>query len=284
MRDFDKLWDYNHAEETELKFRNLLEEVQHTADLDYTSELLTQIGRALGLQRKFDEAHEVLDQVENSLANTAPRTRVRYLLERGRVLNSSGRKEEAVPLFTEAWELGCRCGEDDLAVDAAHMLGIAESTPEQRMDWNMHALTYAEQHPDASRWLGSLYNNIGWVQVEVGNLAVGLDMFERALQFRQNQDRADLIFIAKWSVAKVLRLMNQIPKALDVHQELLMEIEQGFNPDGYVYEEIGECLYALNKQAEATPYFRKAYDILSRNQWLMNNEPERIARLKELSG
>lgn len=65
MRDFDKLWDYNHADDTERKFRSLLVEVQNTADLDYTAELLTQIARTLGLQRKFDEAHEILNQVSN---------------------------------------------------------------------------------------------------------------------------------------------------------------------------------------------------------------------------
>lgn len=284
MRDFDKLWDYNHVDESERKFRSLLVEVQNTADLDYTAELLTQIARTLGLQRKFDEAHEILNQVERNLADTKPRTRIRYLLERGRMLNSSARQEEAVSLFVEAWELGGKCGEDDLAVDAAHMLGIADSTPELRMDWNRMALVYAEQHPNASRWLGSLYNNIGWAQVEAGNLAEALDLFERALQFRQGQERADLIFIAKWSIAKVLRLMRQTSRALEMQQVLLTESEQGVEPDGYVYEEIGECLYALDRQAEASPHFRKAYELLSLDPWLTSNEPDRIARLKELCG
>ncbi|WP_422657598.1 tetratricopeptide repeat protein [Paenibacillus sp. EC2-1] len=282
MIDFDKLWDYNHADESERKFRRVLMEVQNTADLNYISELLTQIARALGLQRKFDEAHEILDQVESNLVDTKPKTQIRYLLERGRVLNSSARQEEALPLFVEAWELGGESGEDALAVDAAHMLGIAETTPELRMDWNMLALEYAEQHPNASRWLGALYNNIGWAQVEAGNLPEALDLFERALQFRQGQGREDLIFIAKWSIAKVLRLMKQTSRALEMQQLLLTEVEQGVEPDGYVYEEIGECLYALDRRVEASPYFSKAYELLSLDQWLTSNEPDRIARLKEL--
>lgn len=283
MRDFDKLWDFNHPDETERKFRSLLVEVQHPAELDYKAELLTQIARTLGLQKKFAKAHEVLNQVESDLTNTVPRTQIRYLLERGRVFNSSARQEEALPLFVEAWKLGCRYGEDELAVDAAHMLGIAESTPERRMEWNMLALEYAERHPNASRWLGSLYNNIGWAQVEAGNLAEALDLFERALQFRQGQGNANLIFIAKWSVAKVLRLMDQTSKALELQLELLKEIEQGAESDGYVYEEIAECLYTLDRRMEASSYFSKAYELLSHDHWLTNNEPDRIARLKDLS-
>ncbi|MFM8370637.1 MAG: hypothetical protein ACKOBD_17965, partial [Chloroflexota bacterium] len=52
--------------------------------------------------------------------------------------------------------------------------------------------------------------------------------------------------------------------------------------DGYVDEEIGECLLALNRVDEAKPYFTKAYELLSQDEWLMANEPERMKRMKEL--
>ncbi|MGD8189345.1 hypothetical protein ACQCN2_05010 [Brevibacillus ginsengisoli] len=216
------------------------------------------------------------------LDDTSKAAQIRYLLERGRVYNSSSEQAEARPLFLKAWEIGIEYGEDDYAVDAAHMLGIAESTPELRMVWNLKALHYAEQHPDAKRWLGSLYNNIGWAQVDAGNLAEALDLFESALRFRQEQGNAGTIFIAKWCVAKVLRLMNQPHKSLEIQMELLKESEKIQNPDGYVYEEIGECLLFLEKRIEAQPYFAQAYEMLSLDQWLVHNEPERIARLKEL--
>ncbi len=59
--------------------------------------------------------------------------------------------------------------------------------------------------------------------------------------------------------------------------------EKGIEQDGYVFEEIGECLLLLNKNEEAKPYFAKAYEYLSKDKWLVDNEPERLERLKELS-
>src|SRR5574341_847248 len=93
--DFDSLWDYSDPHQTEIRFREILLQVpeQNHAYL----ELLTQIARAQGLQRKFDRAHQTLDQVERRLGKYASRARVRYLLERGRTLNSSGNPDAARP-------------------------------------------------------------------------------------------------------------------------------------------------------------------------------------------
>ena len=56
----------------------------------------------------------------------------------------------------------------------------------------------------------------------------------------------------------------------------------GVERDGFVFEEIGECLLLLNRAEEARRYFFKAYEILSQDTWLAEGEPERLARLKLL--
>jgi len=38
----------------------------------------------------------------------------------------------------------------------------------------------------------------------------------------------------------------------------------------------------LNRPGEARPYFSKAYEILAQDAWLPEQEPDRLARLKEL--
>jgi hypothetical protein len=59
----------------------------------------------------------------------------------------------------------------------------------------------------------------------------------------------------------------------------------GYYPgNGFVFEEIGECLLALQRGEEAKPYFAKAYEVLSQDVWLVKNEPDRITRLKQLGG
>ncbi|OPA81027.1 hypothetical protein BVG16_01390 [Paenibacillus selenitireducens] len=284
MRDFDQLWDYHHPNETEQRFNRLLAEVEHVQDPCYIAELLTQIARTQGLQMKFSEAHDTLNRVETLLTEDMPAAKIRYFLERGRVYNSSSQQAAAIPYFLQAWELGVQTGEEDYAVDAAHMLGIAEATPEQRMAWNLKALALAERSLKANRWLGSLYNNIGWAQVDAGNLDEALNLFERAFEFRKSQGKPEPIFIAKWSIAKVLRLMHRTQESLEIQMDLLRESEQIANPDGYVNEEIGECLLLLHRNMEAQPYFSRAYELLSLDSWLIKNEPDRMVRLKELAG
>jgi tetratricopeptide (TPR) repeat protein len=125
--DFDAWWDYEHPDATEARFREILPAALQLGDRDYLAQLLTQIARCQGLQMKFDEAGRTLDEAEALVARGMPVARTRLLLERGRLYNSSKRREEAKPLFRQAWETAAAAGADAYAVDAAHMLGIVET-------------------------------------------------------------------------------------------------------------------------------------------------------------
>lgn len=110
LPDFDSLWDYSHPAETEIRFRELLPKIPESEPAYL--ELLTQIARTNSLRQKFDEAHNILDQVEKRLDETHSRSRIRYLLERGRAFNSSGDHEQAQPLFEQALDIAQQLGED----------------------------------------------------------------------------------------------------------------------------------------------------------------------------
>jgi hypothetical protein len=171
LPDFNTLWDYERPAETELAFVAVLEQIeaqQEVPPAGYRLELLTQIARAKGLQRRFEDAHGTLDRVETGLQELSPAAPervtpyIRYLLERGRVFNSAGQPELARPLFLDAWVSASASNEDGYAVDAAHMLGIVEPAG-QGLEWNRRALALAQasHDPRATRWQGSLYNNMG---------------------------------------------------------------------------------------------------------------------------
>ncbi len=141
LPDFDSIWDYANPDQTEIKFREIL--LQISANEPAHLELLTQIARAQGLQRKFDEAHQILDQVEKVLDENPSRAKVRYLLERGRVFNSSGHADEAQPFFEQALDLAKQLGEDFYEVDAIHMLAII-APPVSALTLNLRAIQQAE--------------------------------------------------------------------------------------------------------------------------------------------
>src|ERR1700694_2261902 len=164
----DRAWDFDRPAESEVRFRAELAALPRGSAASL--EVSTQIARAQGLQRQFDAAHAPLDAVEQALPGKPERVGIRYLLERGRVFNSSRQPDKAVPLFKDALDRARPAAEDFLAIDAAHMLGIA--TPaEEGLKWTLEAVAMTERTSDARarRWLASLYNNIGWAYHERGD-------------------------------------------------------------------------------------------------------------------
>jgi tetratricopeptide (TPR) repeat protein len=283
LPDFDSLWDYSNPAHTEVNFRALLP--QFNEDGAARLELLTQIARAQGLQGKFDDAHRTLDEVERQLDEKASRAHVRYLLERGRVFNSSKQQEKAKPYFEQAFDEARQLEEDFYAVDAIHMLAIL-ADPASALTLNLRAIQLAESSTQerARGWLGSLYNNMGWTYHDMGDFESALEMFEKAEAFRRSRNDANATRVATWAVARCLRSLNRVEESLSKQLILEKEFESVGETDGYVFEEIGECLLLLDRKEEARPYFAKAYEVLSQDGFLVANEAERLERLKQLAG
>ena len=281
---FHDLWDYNDPEGTERKFVELLEAGVDDADAEL--QLETQIARSLALQREFEEARLVLGQVEHRLPEEPDTARVRWLLESGRVANSSGDKEASKPLFVSAWDLARELGIDGLAVDAAHMVAIVEDES-GAMEWNERALELAESSndPDAQRWRGSLYNNMGWTHHDAGRYEEALELFERGVAFRSEQEDQAGEFVARWTVARAKRSLGRLEEALAEQLSLQEDMDAAeHDEDGYTSEELGEVLLQLGRADEARPHFAKASELLGADPWLVANEPDRLDRLRRLGG
>jgi len=282
--DWRATWNFNDPAGSEARFREELAELTAPQKAPQRAEVLTQIARAQGLQRRFDEANDTLDEVQ-AMADLPPFVRVRLLLERGRVLNSLGMAEQARLLFDLACELAVRHDEDDLAVDAAHMVAIT-CEGEEAMAWNLNALSMAQASrcPRARRWAGSLHNNLGWTLHAMQRYDEALAHFEAALHARVEHGNKDEIGIARWCIARCLRSLCRLDEALAIQRELLRRLEENGTTSGYVFEELGECLYELGRGKEAKPWFTKAHAELSKDPWLIKGEPERLKRLAEMGG
>jgi tetratricopeptide (TPR) repeat protein len=279
--DLQALWDYNDPAASEARFQAQL---AHTPpETELALELQTQIARAQGLQRRFDEGHRTLDAVQAQIRPGQQRAQIRTWLERGRLFNSAGAPALPRPLFLQAWDAALPAGEKFLAVDAAHMLAIVEP-PAQQLAWAQQAIAVAEQsNDDRTRgWLGSLYNNLGWTYHDLGEHEAALATFEKALAWRKAAGSVPEIRIAEWSVARILRALDRPAEALTIQRRLEAEWAADGGDDGYVLEEIGECLLALGDTTAASPYFARAYDALHTDPWLASNEAARLERLRTL--
>jgi tetratricopeptide (TPR) repeat protein len=282
--DFDALWDYSEPEKTEEQFLALLPAAEAAGDTSYLAQLLTQIARAQGLQGKVEDANDTLDRVDALTSEPPPAVRIRVLLERGRVLNSSGNPDDSRQYFLDAWEVAQEHGEDFYAIDAAHMLGIVEP-PSEQPAWSNRALELAEssEDPRARTWLGPLYNNLGWTYHDLAQYEEALELFRRGFAWRRAQGQERESRIAAWAVARCLRSLGRVEEALELQRENLHAASQAGDSGGEIEEEIGECLLALGRSTEARQHFHRAYQDLSKNDWLAEHETSRLERLELLA-
>ncbi len=277
MDDLYSLWDYDDPIASAERFAARAASAANSAE---RQEARTQLARALGLARRFDEARQVVEDVLQS----APDVRVRAaaLLESGRIARSSGEASKGLEGFTESFNLAAASGDDDIATDAAHMMAIV-SPQAEAIQWGLRGIRLAEQSgmPRAKAMLGPLHNNLGWTYFDRGEYEAALAQFARAQLVREQHGSPKSLHIAKWCVARTLRALNRLDEALAILRSLVAnEMGQG---DGYVHEELGECLLAQSKGDEAATHFQAAWTLLGASGEL-DHEPERKERLRSLAG
>lgn len=267
-KSLDDLWNFSDPAESERRFR-----VAFAGNPNSQDEIRTQIARALGLQRKFEEASAELAQVRSG---ASPLVRVRLALETGRLHRSSGKPKEAKPHFQVALREAKSSRLDFYAVDAAHMIALVVP-PEESIIWHEEGLRLAKSANEerAREWQGSLLNNLGWTYHDLGQYEAALSTFQQAFEFRKARADQEATRIAEWCVARALRSLGKYDLALDILNRLKSGPE-----DGYVFEELAENFEALGLHAQAKIHFRAAYDLLSKDDWLMKNDAARMERLR----
>jgi len=281
--DLESRWAYDKPVESEALFRKMLAEDTRLSESERL-EVETQIARALGLQERFEEATRALDAVERARSRD-PVVAARLHLERGRVLRSSGDPNAARPEFERALAAAERAHHEFLVADALHMLALV-ALPDETVSVHLAAIARVEQSDDprVRRWLAPLHNNLGWAYHDRGEFSKALAEFERAAPLYAVRGNADDARFARWAVARALRSLGRCAEALPAQQTLLAETAAAGVEDGFVHEEIAECLLALGRVEESRSQFREAVRLLSQDASLVREEPARLARLRELAG
>lgn len=196
---------------------------------------LTQVARALGLQKQYDEGHAVLD----SLGGDDPEVATRVSLERGRLLRSAGDPCAARPHFEAAAARAREAGLDELLVDALHMAALVVEG-EDPVAAHERALDAARgsRDPRARDWDASILHNLGMVHADRGDHAAALVVFEEALEARERIGDLAQTRIARWMVAWSLRHLGRREEALALQRALRDELAAVGEHDPYVDEEL----------------------------------------------
>lgn len=230
ISDVRERWDFGDPARSRGRFEAM---VAAATDPDDVFVWSTQLARTWGLEGKFDEAHQVLDAVAGEFEGRSDFAKSYFLLERGRAFNSSGKKDEARPLFARAAGLGV----PGLRVDALHMLAITANDDAEGERLNREALAFCEASDEAEdrSWRGSLLNNLGWSVFDQGRAQEALAIFEEAVREREVNGTPETHRIARWCVGRALREVGRYDEALALQKEI-----KGLGSDKYVDEEIAE--------------------------------------------
>jgi tetratricopeptide (TPR) repeat protein len=282
--DLNRIWNASDPKASEVSFRELLSAAE--GDPSRLVELNSYIARSESAQGKLAEAKASLQKAEHLLEATPAcrvSAKIRWLLEVGRLYILERTPSQARIRSAEAWTLALQSGEDYLAVDAALMM--AEIEPQKvQQEWIRRAIQLAESSSlgGTKRWLGSLYTSLGWKQFELRQHTACLATFEKALTHLKADGSDRERFVAQWAIGKVLRILGRGEEALTIQNALLAELNIGGAKDGRLFEELAECLHSLKRTPEAKIYFELAYRELSVDPWVMDNEPAKLKRLKDL--
>ncbi|KAG0004053.1 hypothetical protein BGZ79_010426 [Entomortierella chlamydospora] len=230
---FELIWDEN-AESLAIEeaFREILSQTDLSTDL--RAEAMTQLARSQGLQGQFEAAKITLKEAFETSQETVPH--LRYQLEMGRVLRSSGQLPESAPYFRKAYEEANRAGAatDYFAADAAHMMAILypKAGPCDERTWSQTALEIARKSDNVRTqgWAAIILNNSAWDVFNEGKYEQALKMFteatairKRALDAKETVKSKRAYRIARWSEGFTLRHMEKNEEAYKIQRQLLDE-------------------------------------------------------------
>jgi len=289
FQDLDRFWSPVDPAGSEAAFRALMSDAEKLVGRDrcHLIELHCLIGRSEALQNKFSEARASLERAEALLeeeqAAYRVSARIRWLIEKGRLHILEKTPSQATRLFSEAWSLSINSGEDYFAVEIAQLMAATEPQKTQQ-EWIKRAIEIAENSPlqKTKRWLGGLYTSLGWKLYDLRQFENALGAFQKALRHHKALGTPREAFVAQWTIGKVLRAQGKIEDALSIQKALLSELGIGGVRDGRLYEELAECLQALKRTTEAQLYFELAFRELSGDEWIKDNQPLKLKRMKDL--
>jgi tetratricopeptide (TPR) repeat protein len=166
-----------------------------------------------------------------------------------------------------------------LYVDVIHMVALAQPTLAKKIEWNLKGVDIVREHPDQKGWLYALYNNLGEAYASAGDDHKALETFEKRVAMDvENGKEPDLY--ARKDVAKYLRRVGRVDEAINILRPIDASLAKKGERDGFIEQEVAECLLAQGKATEAKSHAGEAYR-LSQIKWVVELDSAGLERMKK---
>ena len=215
MLDVRDYWNFSDPAATRTVFEELRTKLE---DRQEYLDVVAQIARTYSLSGENQACLDMLKPVWDEALAAGGRAAASTMLEAARAYRGMGLVDQARKGFEDV----AQSGPEDLRVDALHMLALI-SEGDQVEFYNQQAITLAKTSKDvwARRWIGTLYNNMGWTKYEAGDLDDTLEYFESALLARYEFGQDERVDEAKWCIGRTLCDLGRIQEARELQQEIL---------------------------------------------------------------
>ncbi|MBL8065389.1 MAG: tetratricopeptide repeat protein [Chthonomonadaceae bacterium] len=260
------LWNFQNVAESKARFESAMLGADNVDRLI----LWTQIARCRGLRSEWAQAQEILENEVKPFVESDPEVAARYHLEFGRTLCSAAHKQDEVQSsdreqarrhYLACFDI-CQANKlDYLAIDALHMMTCVDTDPNEQMAWNQKALDYMDSSDQvqAKIWEGSLTHNMGYALHLAERYDEAIAMFQRSLELRERAGKPIGVRIAKWMIARTLRVKGELNRAEEMQLGLEAEYDADGDKDQYVFQEL-DAIYRAKGDYTRADHYRLLFD------------------------
>ncbi len=209
------------------------------------TEALAMMARMNLVLGELESGRALLDKAADLADQSDPLGWSRYLSVRGRYEWKEDSLARSRKTFSDLFEF-CRANAlPGRAVDAANMLSIVHTAPNDQIEWLRQGIEIAEANQE-ERWLGPLYNNLATTYFEMNEFdsALGGYLTAREYHWRHSGEVAKLF--ADYHVGMTYRRLNDYDSAAAWLRPTIAWAERLGNHGAYgqACEDLGEVLLA----------------------------------------
>lgn len=212
------------------------------------------------------------------------------LFEQAHQKQNNGLIGEAVVEYQQARALALRAGDNDMALDCLHMIGVSlyqDKKYEAALDYLELALDEAKKL-EKKLIIGAVWRDLGSVASAQKDYVKALKYTQESIGIFENTEYVGHLGISQVKKGKVLGLENRLDEAEQQIKEGIKNIEK--SPDRFfeamAYKDLAEVQIRMGKKDEAKESVQKSREVLNQlggedsNQSLRQNLQDILKEIK----